>query len=63
MSMLRKYHADPSHIEPVEVIAREEKVLRNKGISLVKVLWRNHKTIKVTWETKESIKHQYPHLF
>ena len=30
--------------EPVEILAREVKELRNKKIPLVKVLWRNHKT-------------------
>ena len=27
----------------VEILAREGKMLRNRGIPLVKVLWRNHK--------------------
>ncbi|XP_049375609.1 uncharacterized protein LOC125840691 [Solanum verrucosum] len=58
VSMLRRYRSDPSHVLPVESIevnpdltyneepirieAREVKQLRNKRISLVKVLWRNH---------------------
>ena len=29
------------------------KELRNKKISLVKVLWRNHKTEAATWEVKK----------
>ncbi|KAL4032922.1 hypothetical protein IC575_006005 [Cucumis melo] len=56
VSMLRKYVPDPSHVvdyepleidenlsyteQPVEVLAREVKTLRNKEIPLVKVLWR-----------------------
>ena len=56
-SMLRRYRSDPSHVvstetielrpdltyeeEPVEILAREVKELRNKKILLVKVLWRN----------------------
>ena len=64
VSMLRRYRSDPSHVvssetielrpdltyeeEPIEILAREVKELRNKKIPLVKVLWRNHKTEKVT---------------
>ncbi|KAL0556010.1 hypothetical protein IC582_004514 [Cucumis melo] len=56
--MLRKYVADPTHIvdfgplqinenlsydeQPVEILAKEVKLLCNQGVSLVKVLWRNH---------------------
>ena len=56
--MLRKYISDPSHVleileiemrddlsseeQPVQILGREEKELRKKTISLVKVLWRNH---------------------
>ena len=58
ISMLRKYISDPSHVleipkielrddlsyeeQPVQILGREEKEVRNKTISLVKVLWRNH---------------------
>ncbi|KAA0047690.1 ABC transporter B family member 19-like [Cucumis melo var. makuwa] len=57
VSMLRKYVADLTHIvdfepsqinenlsykeQPVETFARKAKLLHNKGISLVKVLWQN----------------------
>ena len=79
VSMLRRYRSDPSHVvssktielrpdltyeeEPVEILAREVKELRNKKIPLVKVLWRNHKTEEATWESKETMQHQYPQLF
>ena len=58
VSMLRKYILDPSHVlkdQPVElkdnltykelpmqIVDRKEKILRNKVIPLVKVLWGNH---------------------
>ncbi|XP_016902031.2 uncharacterized protein LOC107991506 [Cucumis melo] len=58
VSMLRKYVADSTHVvdfeplhinenldyekQPVEILAREVKMLRNTGIALVKVLFRNH---------------------
>ena len=49
--------------EPVKILAREEKVLRNKVIPLVKVLWSNHSTEEATWEKEEDMKKEYPHLF
>ncbi|XP_017620748.1 uncharacterized protein LOC108464972 [Gossypium arboreum] len=58
VSMLRRYHSDPTHIvpveeikvrtdltfeeEPVQILDRDVKVLRRKSIPLVKVFWRNH---------------------
>ena len=64
VSMLRRYRSDLTHVlssetielrpdltyeeEPIEIIAREVKELRNKKIPLVKVLWRNHKTEEAT---------------
>ncbi|KAL0534000.1 hypothetical protein IC582_028277 [Cucumis melo] len=58
VSMLRRYVTDPTHVvdfeplqinenlsykeQPVEILAREVKKLRNREISLVKVLWWNH---------------------
>ena len=79
ISMLRKYISDPSHvfetpeIEPrddlsyeeqlVQILGREEKELRNKTISLVKVLWRNHLVEEATWEQEDQMRSQYPHLF
>ena len=72
MSMLRRYRSDPSHVvssktielrpdltyeeEPVEILAREVKELRNKKIPLVKVLWRNNKTEEATWESEETMR-------
>ncbi|VFQ97995.1 unnamed protein product [Cuscuta campestris] len=49
--------------EPVKILARETKVLRNKTVPLVKVLWRNHAVEEATWETEKSMRTQYPHLF
>ena len=69
ISILRKYIPDPSHVlvtpeielrddlsyeeQPVQILGREEKKLRNKTISLVKVLWRNHLVEEVTWEWED----------
>ncbi|XP_052478392.1 uncharacterized protein LOC128033932 [Gossypium raimondii] len=68
-SMLQKYKSDPSHIVPVgkievrydllyeeesvAILDHEVKVLRNKTILLVKVLWHNHKTEEATWESEK----------
>ncbi|VFQ77741.1 unnamed protein product [Cuscuta campestris] len=49
--------------EPVEILAREVRQLRNKTIPLVKVLWRSHTVEEATWETEESMRTRYPHLF
>ncbi|KAL4016712.1 hypothetical protein IC575_024369 [Cucumis melo] len=64
VSMLRNYVPDPSDVvdyepleidenlsyteQPVEVLAREVKMLRNREIPLVKVLWRNHRMEEAT---------------
>ncbi|TYK24122.1 pol protein [Cucumis melo var. makuwa] len=79
VSMLRRYVADPTHVvdfeplqinedlsyeeKPVEILAREVKMLRNRAISLVKVLWRNHGVEEATWEREEDMGVQYPELF
>ncbi|KAK8569286.1 hypothetical protein V6N12_007816 [Hibiscus sabdariffa] len=49
--------------EPVMILDREVKRLRNKNVSLVKVLWRNHKVEEATWESEETMRMQYPYLF
>ncbi|KAA0063495.1 pol protein [Cucumis melo var. makuwa] len=79
VSMLRKYVPDPSHVvdyepleidenlsyteQPVEVLAREVKILRNKEIPLVKVLWQNHRVEEATWEREDDMRSRYPELF
>ncbi|XP_070672223.1 uncharacterized protein [Malus domestica] len=79
VSLLRKYVPDPSHViqpkplevrqdagyvkEPMAIINRQDKTLRNKVISLVKVLWRNHAVEEETWETEKLKRSQYPYLF
>ncbi|XP_073031332.1 uncharacterized protein [Primulina eburnea] len=79
VSMLRKYLPNPSHIllhesldllpnlsyeeVPVQILDRKVKVLRNKEIGIVKVLWRNHRIEEATWEPEEEMKHRYPNLF
>lgn len=79
VSMLRKYMSNPSHVLrhepldimtdlsyqelPVQILDRKVKVLRNKEICIVKVLWRNHVLEEATWELEEEMKQRYPDLF
>ena len=79
MSMLRRYRSDPSHVvqtgeidvsdnlsyveEPVQILDRKQRQLRNRKIPMVKVLWKNHGIEEATWETKEYMRQHYPHLF
>ncbi|CAN6691063.1 unnamed protein product [Malus baccata var. baccata] len=39
--------------EPMTILDWKDKVLRNKTVSLVKVLWRNHSAEEATWETED----------
>ena len=55
---------DLSYVEhPLKVLDEKEKVLRNKSILLVKVLWKYHDLEEATWERKDEIKAKYPQLF
>ena len=79
VSMLRKYNPDPSHVVaheplslredlsyeevPVSITDRESRILRNREISFVKVLWQNHTPREATWELESEFRAQYPHLF
>ena len=49
--------------QPVEILDRKEKVLRNKSMSLVRVLWRNPMVEESTWELESEMLEKYPHLF
>ena len=49
--------------KPIRILAREIKTLRNKEISLVKVLWRNQGSEVATWETEQEMARKYPSLF
>ena len=79
VSTLRKYIPDDTHVlsyenleldsdlsfedQPVQILDRKDKVLRNKTIPLVKVLWRNSKVEEATWELESDMISQYPELF
>jgi len=79
VSLLQKAKIDPSRVlpqvplkikgdltmktKPVKILDRDEKLLRNKRVPLVRVLWRSSRTKKETWETKSKMKEKFPHLF
>ncbi|KAM6554340.1 hypothetical protein CsatB_015102 [Cannabis sativa] len=70
---------DPSHVlsyetlglqedlsyneRPVKILDQKDRILRNKTITLVKVLWRNSVVEEATWELESDMREQYPELF
>ncbi|XP_075095211.1 uncharacterized protein LOC142173505 [Nicotiana tabacum] len=48
---------------PVAILDRQVCKLRTKEIASVKVLWRNQKVEKATWEVEKDMKCRYTHLF
>ncbi|CAN1136346.1 hypothetical protein LINPERPRIM_LOCUS21037, partial [Linum perenne] len=48
--------------KPVAIVDRQVRVLRNKQIPQLKVVWRNHESESATWETEESMRRRYPEL-
>nr|GEZ97368.1 hypothetical protein [Tanacetum cinerariifolium] len=75
----RGYHYHPLHVasypfdqiqpnmslseEPESILDRQERVMRNKTIPFVKILWKNHPEREATWETEESMRASYPRFF
>ncbi|GKD92515.1 hypothetical protein Tco_1372352 [Tanacetum coccineum] len=49
--------------EPIEVIDREIKQLRQYRIPIVKVRWNSKRGPKFMWEREDKIHAKYPHLF
>ena len=46
----------------MEILDCEVKVLRNKEVASVKVLWRNNLVEGAGWEAKDDMKSRYSHL-
>ena len=79
ISRLRRYLFDPTHVlsyegleldqdltyeeKLVQIMDREDKVLRNETIPLVKVLWRNNKSEEATWGLESDMRKKHPELF
>jgi len=79
ISMLKKYVPNSSHViehhpiqiqedmtyeeQPVQILAQEDKRLRNRSMPLVNILWSNQKVEEATWEHEDEMRRKYPHLF
>ena len=62
MHITRNAH-NQTKISRTEFPGRYNKVLQNKTIPLVKVLWKNSKSEEATWELEADMKEKYPELF
>ncbi|GJV71253.1 putative reverse transcriptase domain-containing protein, partial [Tanacetum coccineum] len=49
--------------EPVEVVDREVKRLKQSRIPIIKVRWNSQRGPEFTWEREDQIKKKYSHLF
>ncbi|GJY90905.1 hypothetical protein Tco_0506101 [Tanacetum coccineum] len=49
--------------EPVEVMDREVKRLKQSRIPIVKVRWNSKRGPEFTWEREDQMQKKYPHLF
>ncbi|GJX92576.1 hypothetical protein Tco_0347162 [Tanacetum coccineum] len=49
--------------EPLEIVGREVKRLKQSRIPLVKVRWNSKRGPEFTWEREDQFKKKYPHLF
>ncbi|KAI3523665.1 hypothetical protein L1887_01962 [Cichorium endivia] len=49
--------------QPVAILDRETKTLRNKTINLVKVQWRHRRGSEWTWKPEDEMRAHYPDLF
>nr|GEW54798.1 putative reverse transcriptase domain-containing protein [Tanacetum cinerariifolium] len=49
--------------EPVEIMDREVKQLKQSRIPLVKVRWNSKRGPEFTWEREDQFRKKYPHLF
>ncbi|GKA16654.1 putative reverse transcriptase domain-containing protein [Tanacetum coccineum] len=49
--------------EPVEIMDREVKQLKQSRIPIVKVRWNSRRGPEYTWEQEDFFKRNYPHLF
>jgi hypothetical protein len=79
VSMLRKYIRDPElkieadliiiqqdltiDAQPVRVLEFSERVMRNRTMKYVKILWSNQTEREATWELESTMHNKYPDLF
>ena len=79
VSIIQRYRLDPSHViqepeiamsedltyqeQPIEILDRMARKLRNKEIPMVKVKWDHHSSKEATWEVENDMQEKYPYLF
>ncbi|GKB46684.1 putative reverse transcriptase domain-containing protein [Tanacetum coccineum] len=79
ISNIKKCLSDESHVipikelrlkdklnfveEPVEIMDREVKQLKQSRIPIIKVRWNSKRGPEFTWEREDQIRAKYPHLF
>jgi hypothetical protein len=49
--------------EPVEIMDRDVKQLKQSRIPIVKIRWNSNRGPEYTWEREDRIRAKYPHLF
>ncbi|GJV02902.1 putative reverse transcriptase domain-containing protein [Tanacetum coccineum] len=49
--------------EPIKMMDREVKCLKQSRISIVKVCWNSRRGPEFTWEREDQMQKKYPHLF
>ncbi|GKF72111.1 hypothetical protein Tco_0208225 [Tanacetum coccineum] len=49
--------------EPIEIVERDVKKLKQRRIPLVKVRWNSRQGAKYTWEREDQFRKKYPNLF
>ncbi|GKD95905.1 hypothetical protein Tco_1379802, partial [Tanacetum coccineum] len=49
--------------EPIEIVERDVKKLKQRRIPLVKVRWNSRQGAEYTWEHEDQFQKKYPHLF
>ncbi|GKA01724.1 putative reverse transcriptase domain-containing protein [Tanacetum coccineum] len=49
--------------EPVEIMNRKVKRLKQSRIPIVKVRWNSRRGLEFTWEREDQMQKKYPHLF
>ncbi|GJZ27678.1 putative reverse transcriptase domain-containing protein [Tanacetum coccineum] len=49
--------------EPVKIMDREVKRLRQSRVLIVKIRWNSRRCLEFTWEREDQFRKKYPHLF
>ncbi|GKG16656.1 hypothetical protein Tco_0361613 [Tanacetum coccineum] len=49
--------------EPIEIVERDVKKLKQRRIPLVKIRWNSRQGAEYTWEREDQFRKTYPNLF